>query len=87
MGRARLYSTLRLAARSARRGSGAPAKPGHALSIPNLITLGRIILVPMVVWAISSGAMWLAFVLFLVADDAGFVTGSTLSINGGQHMY
>jgi acetoacetyl-CoA reductase len=26
-------------------------------------------------------------VKFLVADDAGFVTGSTLSINGGQHMY
>jgi acetoacetyl-CoA reductase len=26
-------------------------------------------------------------VLFLVADDAGFVTGSTISINGGQHMY
>jgi len=26
-------------------------------------------------------------VLFLVGDDAGFVTGSTLSINGGQHMY
>jgi acetoacetyl-CoA reductase len=26
-------------------------------------------------------------VLFLVSDDAGFVTGSTLSINGGQHMY
>lgn len=26
-------------------------------------------------------------VLFLVDDDAGFVTGSTLSINGGQHMY
>jgi acetoacetyl-CoA reductase len=26
-------------------------------------------------------------VLFVVADDAGFVTGSTLSINGGQHMY
>src|SRR3974390_2948937 len=26
-------------------------------------------------------------VLFLVTDDAGFVTGSTLSINGGQHMY
>jgi acetoacetyl-CoA reductase len=26
-------------------------------------------------------------VAFLVADDAGFVTGSTLSINGGQHMY
>jgi acetoacetyl-CoA reductase len=26
-------------------------------------------------------------VLFLVSDDGGFVTGSTLSINGGQHMY
>ena len=26
-------------------------------------------------------------VLFLVSDDAGFVTGSTMSINGGQHMY
>jgi acetoacetyl-CoA reductase len=26
-------------------------------------------------------------VLFLVGDDSGFVTGSTLSINGGQHMY
>ena len=26
-------------------------------------------------------------VLFLVAEEAGFITGSTLSINGGQHMY
>ena len=26
-------------------------------------------------------------VAFLVDDNAGFVTGSTLSINGGQHMY
>ena len=26
-------------------------------------------------------------VLFLVADEATFVTGSTVSINGGQHMY
>ena len=26
-------------------------------------------------------------VLFLVADEAGFITGSTMSINGGQHMY
>jgi acetoacetyl-CoA reductase len=25
--------------------------------------------------------------MFLVSDDGGFVTGSTLSINGGQHMY
>jgi acetoacetyl-CoA reductase len=26
-------------------------------------------------------------VAFLCGEDAGFVTGSTLSINGGQHMY
>lgn len=26
-------------------------------------------------------------VAFLCAEDAGFVTGSTMSINGGQHMY
>jgi acetoacetyl-CoA reductase len=26
-------------------------------------------------------------VVFLTADEADFVTGSTLSINGGQHMY
>ena len=26
-------------------------------------------------------------VAFLVAEEAGFITGSTLSINGGQHMY
>ena len=26
-------------------------------------------------------------VMFFAADDATFVTGSTMSINGGQHMY
>jgi acetoacetyl-CoA reductase len=26
-------------------------------------------------------------VVFLTSDDAGYITGSTLSINGGQHMY
>jgi acetoacetyl-CoA reductase len=26
-------------------------------------------------------------VLFLVCDEAGFITGSVLSVNGGQHMY
>ena len=28
-----------------------------------------------------------AAVAFLCSDDGGFVTGSTMSINGGQHMY
>jgi cardiolipin synthase (CMP-forming) len=45
------------------------------VSIPNLITLGRILLVPVVVWAISSGAMWIAFVLFLVAGVSDAVDG------------
>ena len=26
-------------------------------------------------------------VAFLASENAGFVTGSTMSINGGQHMY
>jgi acetoacetyl-CoA reductase len=26
-------------------------------------------------------------VLFLASEDAGFITGATMSINGGQHMY
>ena len=26
-------------------------------------------------------------VAFLCEENAGFITGSTLSINGGQHMY
>lgn len=26
-------------------------------------------------------------VMFLVADNADFITGSTISVNGGQHMY
>jgi cardiolipin synthase len=37
------------------------------LSIPNLITLGRILLVPVVVWAITAGEFRIAFVLFLAA--------------------
>ena len=45
------------------------------MSIPNLITLGRILLVPVVVWAISSGAMWAAFVLFLAAGVSDAVDG------------
>jgi len=45
------------------------------LSIPNLITLGRILLVPIVVWAIAQGLMWLAFVLFLAAGVSDAVDG------------
>ncbi|HZP78061.1 MAG TPA: CDP-alcohol phosphatidyltransferase family protein [Pseudolabrys sp.] len=45
------------------------------MSIPNLITLGRILLVPVVVWAISSGQMLIAFVLFLAAGVSDAVDG------------
>jgi cardiolipin synthase len=43
------------------------------LSIPNLITLGRILLVPVVVWAIMSNAMWFAFMLFLAAELGAYL--------------
>jgi cardiolipin synthase (CMP-forming) len=45
------------------------------LSIPNLITLARIILVPVVVWAIISGEMLAAFALFLLAGISDAVDG------------
>src|SRR5476649_751214 len=50
-------------------------RAGIALNIPNLITLGRILLVPIVVWAIASGTMWIAFVLFVVAGVSDAVDG------------
>ncbi len=48
---------------------------GADLSIPNLITLGRILLVPVVVWAITAGEMRVAFVLFLAAGISDAVDG------------
>src|SRR5882757_9926061 len=46
-----------------------------SLSIPNLITLARIILVPVVVWAIASEQLRLAFLLFLAAAVSDGVDG------------
>jgi cardiolipin synthase len=45
------------------------------LSIPNLITLARILLVPVVVWAIATGRMHTAFLLFLAAAISDAVDG------------
>lgn len=45
------------------------------MSIPNLITLGRILLVPVIVWAISSGQMTIAFVLFVIAGVSDAADG------------
>jgi len=45
------------------------------LSIPNLISLGRIILVPVVVWTIILGEMRASFFLFLAAGISDAVDG------------
>ena len=45
------------------------------MSIPNLITLARILAVPLVVWAITSGEMMVAFILFLAAGISDAVDG------------
>jgi len=44
-------------------------------SLPNLITLGRILLVPIVVWAIAAGEMEVAFLVFVVAGVSDAVDG------------
>jgi cardiolipin synthase len=44
-------------------------------SIPNIITLCRILLVPIIVWAIASGQMEIAFVVFVVAGVSDAVDG------------
>jgi cardiolipin synthase len=58
-----------------RRRGAEPSKPGRRLSIPNLITLGRILLVPVVVWAITAGEMRVAYILFLAAGISDAVDG------------
>ena len=45
------------------------------MSIPNLVTLGRILLVPVVIWAITAGEMRVAFILFLAAGITDAVDG------------
>jgi cardiolipin synthase len=62
------------------RARGLSAKPELAagairLSIPNLITLARILLVPVVVWAIASNQMLFAFLLFAAAGVSDAVDG------------
>src|ERR1700751_488137 len=44
-------------------------------SIPNITTLGRILLVPIIIWAIASEQMALAFAVFVVAGVSDAVDG------------
>jgi cardiolipin synthase len=45
------------------------------VNLPNLITVARILSVPVVVWAITSGEMLFAFILFLAAGISDAVDG------------
>ncbi|MDZ4367938.1 MAG: CDP-alcohol phosphatidyltransferase family protein [Afipia sp.] len=45
------------------------------MNLPNIITLGRILLVPVIVWAIASNQMTIAFVIFVVAGVSDAVDG------------
>jgi cardiolipin synthase len=58
-------------------GRGWRGRTGRALnlSIPNLITLARILLVPVLVWAIASDQIRVAFALFLAAGVSDAVDG------------
>ena len=60
----------------AKAGSGfGPGAGKRRLSIPNIITLGRIMLVPIIVWAIVSSQMEAAFAVFIVAGVSDAVDG------------
>jgi cardiolipin synthase (CMP-forming) len=50
-------------------------RKGVVLNLPNLITIARILLVPVVVWAIASHEMQVAFILFLLAGVSDAVDG------------
>jgi cardiolipin synthase len=52
-----------------------PTVRGAGLSIPNLITLARILMVPVIVWAIASNQMQIAFALFLIAGLSDLIDG------------
>lgn len=45
------------------------------MSLPNIITLARIILVPMIIWLILSGLTHTAFVLFVIAGVSDALDG------------
>ena len=45
------------------------------MNLPNLITIARILLVPVVVWAIASREWQIAFLLFLIAGVSDAIDG------------
>jgi cardiolipin synthase (CMP-forming) len=49
--------------------------PGPNLNLPNVITMARLLAVPVVIWAITSGQMQIACLLFLIAGVSDAVDG------------
>ncbi len=57
-------------------GSLQGSEPGNlCVNLPNIITLGRILLVPIIIWAIASNQMTVAFVIFVAAGVSDAVDG------------
>ena len=54
------------------------------MTLPNVITIGRLALVPLVIWALLSGEVTLAFVAFVVAGVSDGVDGY-IARRFGQH--
>lgn len=69
-----------------------PVDPGAALvNLPNLITLARILMVPVIVWAIASRQMQIAFATFVLAGLSDAVDGFLakrfgMTSNLGAHL-
>src|SRR5215467_12456988 len=58
-----------------RRAQGRAHEPDLTLSIPNLITLARVLAVPVIIWAITAGEVGIAFALFLAAGLSDLIDG------------
>ena len=52
-----------------------PVAGKRRVNIPNIITLGRILLVPFIVWAIASNQMEIAFAIFIITGVSDAVDG------------
>src|SRR5262249_17854325 len=85
MARSPLYSALHFGWNDApAAGTGRRISRGAGLSIPNLITLARILLVPVIVWAIASNQMQIALGVFLVAGLSDLIDGFLPSASAWQ---
>ena len=70
-----MHKVVRRLAMGLRRSIGTDGARGRRLSIPNLITLARILSVPVMVWAIMNRWMLAAFLLFLAAGVSYAIDG------------